>query len=144
VYIHDCGSSHLNWGTSYTDTVNININNCRFVRSRAGDATQGAGRNVTITNCYAFDVGDTCYATLKDNNATTNPLGLYPENVLFEGCIAKGNYVNGVFTGAGNANQAGFAFGPYDVGVDLYITISKYLIFYMQQILYTFSWQTSN
>lgn len=125
VYIHDCGNTLFNYGKSYIDTVNINISNCRFEYARTGDATGGAGRNVTFTNCYVFSAGDTCFATLRDFSSTTNPDGLFPQNVLYEGCTAVGEYENGTFTGAGGATQTGFAFGPYDVGANLYITVSN-------------------
>jgi hypothetical protein len=125
LYLHDCGNSLFTWGKSYLDTVNINISNCRFEKARTGDATGGAGRNVNFTNCYAFSIGDTCYATLYDTNATTNPSSLFPQNISYINCTAIGEWVNGVFTGAGRDEQAGFAFGPYDVAADIYVTISN-------------------
>lgn len=125
LYIHDCGSTALRWGQSYADTINITVSNCRFERGRVGDATQGIGRFVTIMNCYAYSFGDTCYATVADFNATTNPLGLAPQNVTFDNCTAVGDWVNGVFTGSGGSAQLGFGFGPYAITANLYLTVSN-------------------
>lgn len=123
IYVHDCGSTALRWGQSYADTINVNVVNCRFERGRVGDGVQGFGRNVNITNCYAFSFGDTCYATIGDFNATTNPTNLPPSNINFVNCIAKGDYVNGVFTGSGGTAQLGYASGPYFNNPSVYVSV---------------------
>ena len=125
IYVHDVGGSCMLFGNSYADSVNIVIQNSRFQRARTGDGLQGSGRNITVTNCFNYSCGDTCFALTLDANATTNPSGLFSQNVVFEGCAAKGDYVNGTFTGSGSTSQTGFAFGPFGVGSNLYITISN-------------------
>lgn len=122
IYVHDCGGTTLKWGQSYTDSVNIHVRNSRFVRARDGDGTQGFGRNVFISNCYVESSGDTCYATVAD--WYYNPLSLPPSNINYSNCVAKGDWVNGVFTGTGRQAQLGFAYGPYTNSSDEYITIS--------------------
>jgi hypothetical protein len=132
LYVHDCGGTLVNWGASYIDTHNVRINNCRIVRARAGDGLQGFGSHVYVTNCYAFSCGDTCYATVGEYSSfnasavNTNPAGLPGTNVVFDNCIAKGEYnSSGVFTGSGNAAQLGFGFGPYTPSHNHYYTLSN-------------------
>lgn len=125
LYIHHCGASLLNFGSSQTDSVDIWVNNCRVEYARTGDGIQGVGTNVYVSNCYVFSCGDTCYAMLYDFSGTTNPSTKYPSNIVYSNCIAKGEWVNGTFTGSGNSSQLGFALGPYAVSQPIYCTIEK-------------------
>jgi len=128
LYLHDVGANLLQWGLSQTDTVDIQVIGCIFERCYNGDATQGVGTRVIVRDCYAFSAGDTCYALLYDSNATTNPSNLYSSNVVFDNCIAKGEYnASGTFTGTGRVNQLGFAFGPFNVSINAYITVNNCL-----------------
>jgi Pectate lyase superfamily protein len=128
LYLHDVGSSLLNWGYSQTDTVDVQIVGCIFERCYNGDAVQGVGTRVLVKDCYAFSAGDTCYAVLYDSNATTNPTSAYSSNIVFESCVAKGEYnAAGAFTGSGRAQQLGFALGPFNTSINVYITVSNCL-----------------
>lgn len=128
LYMHDVGGTLLLWGQSQADTVDVQIIGCIFSRAFNGDACQGVGQRVVVRDCYAFSAGDTCYALVFDTNSTTNPSNLYSSNIVFENCIAKGEYnSSGVFTGVGRAAQGGFAIGPFNVGVNAYVTISNCL-----------------
>ena len=112
IYVHDCGNTLFCYGTSHANTVNIRVSNSRFINARTGDAVNGAGANVSITNCTSQNFGDTGFATLIDTNSTTNPTALAPSNIVYEGC----------FSSTGNL---GFASGPYGTAVDINLTISN-------------------
>lgn len=125
LYIHDCSGSLLCFGKSQTDTKNIRVTNCRVAYAHQGDGYQGAGTDIVFANCYAYSCGDTCYAIIYDTSATTNPSGLYTKNVVYENCVAEGQWVSNTFTGTGRQQQLGFGIGPFSIGVNAYITVSN-------------------
>ena len=125
LYVHHSSGSLFNFGKSQTDTKNIRVTNCRVAYCHQGDGFQGVGTDIVLSNCSAFSCGDTCYALLYDTSATTNPSGLYSKNVIFENCVAEGQWVNNTFTGTGRQQQLGFAVGPFAIGVNAYVTISN-------------------
>lgn len=126
--LHDVGGSLLLWGVSQADTVDIEISGCIFERAFNGDSCQGIGERVVVRDCYAFSAGDTCYALLYDTSPITNPTYLFTSNVVFDNCVAVGEYDQfGIFQGAGRPTQLGFSFGPFNIAVNINVSITNCL-----------------
>jgi hypothetical protein len=131
--LYNFGASGLCWGNSYADTINVLIEDVLVYNCRTGDAIQGSGRNVYHKRCVAGiegattgGFGDTGLALLRDMDGTTNPSALTSSDVLFEDCVAYGNWDSTrTFIGTSNTNQTGFAFGPFDVGRDANIRMVR-------------------
>jgi polygalacturonase len=123
LYVHHVGASLINFGFSQLDTKNVLVRNCLVEFARQGDGIQGVGTDIVIDSCKAFSCGDTCFATLYDFSPITNSAKAIPQDISFINCIAKGEWMDGSYTGSGNPSQLGFAIGPYGVGRRVNCTI---------------------
>lgn len=129
--VHGVGGSGIRWGNSYLDTTEIVVEGCTIYDCRVGDALQGSGRRISLRNNVigkqgsASSFGDTGIALLKDFSSTTNPEGLFSNDVIISSNIISGNYKGKVFTGVGGKSQTGIAIGPFDTNTKARIVISK-------------------
>jgi len=131
--LYNFGASGLCWGNSYADTINVLIEDVLVYNCRTGDAIQGSGRNVYHKRCVAGiegattgGFGDTGMALLRDFSATTNPSALMSSDILYEDCVAYGNWnSSGIYVGGSNTNQTGFAIGPFAVGSEANIKLVR-------------------